>query len=321
LREELLQAASGKKKIAIAGHVRPDGDCVGSCLGAYHFLKKHFPEAEVQVFLEEIPHIFEFLKDWELIKRPGDSDEIYDLFLVLDCGDLSRIGDSASVFSKAKSTMCIDHHLSNGAFCDVNVVEADASSTCELVFDQIPKDELDKTIAECLYTGMVTDTGVFQYSCTHHSTMDAAGTLMDLGIDYPGIVDRVFNEKTFEANRVLGHVLLKARRNASGSVISAVLTREEMNQFGVSPKHLEGIVQQLRATKGVEVAIFLYETESGEFKGSTRAKGDIVNLVPVAQMYGGGGHMKAAGFTYKGDPEVCIHEVTNLVEEQIRLKG
>ena len=81
MREELLQAASGKKKIAIAGHVRPDGDCVGSCLGAYHFLKKHFPEAEVQVFLEEIPHIFEFLKDWELIKRPGDSDEIYDLFL------------------------------------------------------------------------------------------------------------------------------------------------------------------------------------------------------------------------------------------------
>ena len=78
MREELLQAASGKKKIAIAGHVRPDGDCVGSCLGAYHFLKKHFPEAEVQVFLEEIPHIFEFLKDWELIKRPGDSDEIYD---------------------------------------------------------------------------------------------------------------------------------------------------------------------------------------------------------------------------------------------------
>ena len=148
-----------------------------------------------------------------------------------------------------------------------------------------------------------------------------SGMLMDLGIDYPGIVDRVFNEKTFEANRVLGHVLLKARRNASGSVISAVLTREEMNQFGVSPKHLEGIVQQLRATKGVEVAIFLYETESGEFKGSTRAKGDIVNLVPVAQMYGGGGHMKAAGFTYKGDPEVCIHEVTNLVEEQIRLKG
>ncbi len=317
MQSKLLEVAAQKSRIAISGHIRPDGDCVGSCLGTYHFLKNHYPKAEVVVYLEEIPHIFEFLQDWELIRRPGEEVAPYDLFITLDCGDKNRLGDSAKYFEAAKHTFCIDHHLSNKAFSDESIVVPDASSTCELVFQQIPEEELTKTIAECLYTGMVTDTGVFQYSSTHSSTMNAAGKLMDQGIDYPWIVDRVFNEKTFSQNRILGLALLKAKQNADKTVISCVITKQEMEEYGVLPKHMEGVVEQLRCTKDVVVSILLYETEEGTYKGSTRAKGHVVNLVPVVESYNGGGHKMAAGFSYTGDPEQCIQEITKKIETQL----
>ncbi len=314
----LDEELSGINSVAIAGHVRPDGDCVGSCLAVYNYITTYFPSIKAQVYLEPIPHIFDFLKGSKDIKEANTSDEKYDLCIVLDCGDESRLGDAYKFFETAKKTICIDHHVSNKSFAQKNKIVPDASSTCELVYGVLKTERITKEIAECIYTGMVHDTGVFQYSCTKKSTMEIAGNLMELGINYSEIIDKSFYEKTYAQNRILGQALLKSRLYEKEKCIASYITLDEMEEFGVLPKHLDGIVSQLRITKEVEVAIFLYELEKGSFKVSTRCKGDLVDLSQIAVKYHGGGHKKAAGFTLEGDdPWKLIDDVVADVASQL----
>lgn len=178
----------------------------------------------------------------------------------------------------------------------------EASSTCELVYDLLPKERITKEIAESLYTGIVTDTGVFQYSCTSESTMRAAGDLMSRGIDFTGIVDRVFFQKTFVQQRIMGRALLNARLYVRGDlrIVASVLTPEDMAECGALPKHLEGIVSRLQNTKDVEASLFLYPMEDGVYKVSFALQ-KMVDAAAIAVKYQGGGHVRAAGCSLSGE--------------------
>ena len=244
--------------VAIAGHVRPDGDCVGSCLATYNYIATWFPQIEADVYLEPIPNIFKFLKHADRIHNTCERDKAYDLCIVQDCGDTSRLGEAVKYFNTAKKTICIDHHVSNDSFADENYIFPERSSTSELIFELLEEERITKEIAECIYVGMVHDTGVFQYSCTSAKTMNAAGILMEKGINFTKIVDDTFYTKTFAQNKILGQALLNSQLYLDGMVIAAAVTKEEMERCQVLPKHLDGIVSQLRVTKGVEAAIFLY---------------------------------------------------------------
>lgn len=308
----------GISSVGIAGHVRPDGDCVGSCLAVYNYITTYFPQIDVDVLLEPIPTIFHFLQGAPDIKKAEEVSKQYDLFIVLDCGDANRLGGAVSFYENAKHTICIDHHVSNQSFAEKNLIVPSASSTSELVYGVIDADKVTKEIAECIYTGMVHDTGVFQYSCTARSTMEIAGILMEKGIDYSSIIDKTFYEKTYAQNRILGQALLKSCLYEDAQCIGTVITQEEMQEFDVLPKHLDGIVNQLRVTKDIEVAIFLYGLEEGSYKVSTRCKGDVVDLSKIAVKYQGGGHKKAAGFTMVGnDPWQLIEQIVADVKEQL----
>lgn len=314
--KNLDSVLEGRKSVAIAGHVRPDGDCVGSCLSVYNYIKTYFKDMEVYVFLEQIPNIFKFLKGADEIVHEYTMDKQFDLFIALDCGDSDRLGGAYKYFENAKNTICIDHHISNQSFADDNYIVGSASSTCELVFDLIDAERITKEIAECLYTGMVHDTGVFQYSCTSAKTMNAAGVLMEKGIDYPKIVSDTFYTKTYNQNRIMGKALLDSKLYLDGKVILSAITAAEMKEFDVLPKHLDGIVSQLRSTKDVEVAVFIYETETGDYKVSTRVNGDF-NASELAVHYGGGGHVKAAGFTMHGTLEEIISDVISEIGKRM----
>jgi phosphoesterase RecJ-like protein len=312
----LAEELQGVNSVGISGHIRPDGDCVGSTLAVYNYIKTYYPQIDTHIFLEEIPKIFLFLQGSGDIEEHQETQQDFDLFIVLDCGDAERLGANACYFKQAKRTICIDHHVSNQSFADKNLIVPDASSTCELVYGVLEQDKITKEIAECIYTGMIHDTGVFQYSCTSRSTMEIAGSLMETGIDYPTIVDKTFYEKTFAQNKVMGQALLKSRLYDKEQCIASVITKEEMAEFQVLPKHLDGIVSQLRITKEADVAIFLYELEAGEFKVSTRCKSDDVDLSKLAVKYHGGGHKKAAGFSVKGsDPWALIQQIVHDVAE------
>lgn len=310
--DEILQ---GVKRAGIAGHVRPDGDCTGSCLALYQYLRMYYPEVSTDVYLEEIPNSFHMLTGADEIRHELPEDTGYDVFFALDCGDTKRLGFAGTLFEQAKKTVCIDHHVSNLAFADVNQIVPDASSTSELIYDLLEKERITKEIAEALYLGIVHDTGVFQYSCTKPSTMEAAAELLRKGIDGPKIIEKTFYEKTYAQNQVLGKALLESIRLMDGKVIFSYITKKSMNFFGVKAKDLEGIVSQLRVTTGVEVAIFLYELESGEFKVSLRSK-EKVDVSKVAQYFGGGGHVRAAGLTFRG----TVHDAINNIVGQVALQ-
>lgn len=318
--KEFNELLSNAKNIGISGHIRPDGDCVGSCLAMYNYIKTYYTNADVHVYLEPIPNIFKFLKNSDKIEDINTVDEntVFDLYIALDCSDGGRLGAAFNYFDKAKHTICIDHHLTNGGFAEYSYIIPDDSSTCELVYNQFGKDKITKDIAECLYLGIIHDTGVFQYSCTTEATMAAAGFLMTKGIDYPKICTDTYFAKTMVQNRMLGKALLGCKTYLEGKVIAAVITAEDMAEYGAASKHLEGIVQQLRDTTGVEVAVFLYELEDGDFKGSTRATGDV-DLTIITGKYGGGGHKKAAGFSVATkEPWNVIEDIVSMVDEQLK---
>ena len=302
--------------VAIGGHVRPDGDCVGSCMGLYLYLKKRFPNVHIDVFLEPIPNEFYMFEVVNVIQHDVQEEKVYDLFIALDCADASRLGFSYSLFEKATKTCCIDHHISNVGYGDENYIVPEASSTAELVYRLIDKDMISKEIAECLYLGIVHDTGVFQYTSTSPETMEAAADLMRKDICASQIIDKTYYEKTYAQNKVLGKALLDSQLLLNGKCIASSITRETMDEFGVIPKDLEGIVSQLRVTKDIEVAIFIYELNENEYKVSLRASGNV-NVSQVAVTFGGGGHVKAAGLTMTGTIPEIIAQLTAEIGKQL----
>ncbi len=313
--EKLDVYLSGIESVAISGHVRPDGDCTGSCLAVYNYICRYFPQIEADLFLEPIQNVFRFLANSEKINSDYDRQRKYDLFIALDCGDLKRLGDAAKYFETAKKTLCIDHHISNASFADVNYIEPEASSTSELIYGLMEEKKITKEIAECIYVGLVHDTGVFQYSCTSAKTMRIAGRLMESGIDFSKIVDDTFYSKTFAQNKILGKALLNSELYLNGKVIAGVVTEEEMAEFGVSPKDLDGIVSQLRVTKGIETAVFLYQSSEKEYKVSMRSNG-TVEVAAIAVAFGGGGHVRAAGATMEGSREKILERLLEKIKEQ-----
>ena len=229
---------------------------------------------------------------------------------------MKRLGFAGVLFENAKETFCIDHHVSNGAFADHNYIVPDASSSSELVYRLLDSKKIDKSIAEALYMGIAHDTGVFQYSCTSPETMEIAADLMRKGIDGSSIIDKTYYEKTYIQNQILGRALLESMLILDGKCIISVVRKKEMEFFQAVPADLEGIVSQLRQTKGVEVAMFLHELAPQEFKVSLRSRGEV-DVSEIASYFGGGGHVRAAGVTMHGSSHDVINNITGRIVLQL----
>ncbi len=300
--EQMLEQTGS---VVILGHVRPDGDCLGSTLGLYHYIQTNYPAIRAAVYLEESSPKFGYLAGYDAILHETD-EERYELCICLDCGDEERLGSFGVFLANASKSLCLDHHITNTRFCEVNLVSENASSTCEVLFEQLDEEKIDKAAAECLYTGLIHDTGVFKYSCTSARTMEIAGKLMAKGIDFGSIIDNSFYKKTYVQNQILGRALLESITFLDGKCIFSALRQSEMEFYGVNGKDMDGIIDQLRLTEGVEVAIFMYQTGSQEFKVSLRSQ-NAVDVSRIASYFGGGGHVRAAGCTMSGR----IHDVVN----------
>lgn len=302
------------KTVGIGGHIRPDGDCIGSCMAMYLYLTKNYPELMVDVFLESVPPELMFIKDTDKINLTYTSNVDYDLFICLDCGK-ERLGNAENFFDKAKNTVNIDHHVSNTGTAVNNYIVPTASSACELVYDVIDKDKLDEDIAKAIYTGMVTDTGVFKYNNTSPKTMQVAAQLISFGFDFGSLIDHVFYEKTYLQNQILGRALLESIRLIDGRLIVSVVTMEMMHFYGAKSNDLDGIVNQLLLTIGVDCAMFMYEIEPLVYKVSLRSNG-AVDVASIAQLFGGGGHVRAAGCSVNGTSYDVINNISKFIQKQ-----
>lgn len=316
LNEELQEA----KTVAILGHIRPDGDCIGSCLALYNYIAAYFPQTEVTVYLQEFLPEYLMLKHADRIVHDDSEEKVYDLCFSLDCADRERHGEFIKYFDSAKRTVGIDHHISNRGFADVHLIDSEAGATAELIYELIGKEHLTKEIAECLYLGIAHDTGVFQYSNASPKTFRIVADLLETGIDAAKIIDVTFYQKSYAQNQILGKVLEESILLLEDKVVAGVVQLKDMELYGVTSKDLDGIVSQLRYTRGTEVAVFLYELEAQRFKVSMRSNGQV-NVSKIASCFGGGGHVKAAGCELSGSSSDVLNRLLEHIEAQLKESG
>lgn len=310
----LLAKIEAATSIAIAGHVRPDGDCIGSCMGLYNYIKDNYPSKQVSVYMEDMGDAFKYISRMDEVKHMDDGAKA-SLVILLDVSDTERIGVIGDMFSSSDNTICIDHHVSNTGLAMENVIEPKASSACQVLYKLLDETKISKEVAEALYTGIIHDSGVFKYSSTSAETMNIAGKLMEKGIDFQSIIDDGFYAKTYIQNHILGKALVESILFFNGKCIFTVISKRDMEFYGVSSKDLNGIVEQLRLTEGVECAIFLYEMEHLTYKVSLRSK-KYLDVNKVAGYFGGGGHVRAAGCTMKGTSHDVINNLAIRIEQE-----
>lgn len=320
MNSKLIKAIEGARRIGISGHRRPDGDCVGSCLGLYNYIRDVYPDKEVTVYMESIRQEFRFLRYADEINHSFTDQKGHDLYLVLDCADAERLGDYGIYLKKAKSIFCVDHHISNQGFGDTSIILPDASSTCEVLFELLEYDKISKACAEALYMGIVHDTGVFKHTNTSRKTMHIAGDLIAKGLNTSHIIDDTFYKKTYAQNLILGHALLESTLLCHGKVIYSIVTKDMLKLYGLTGADLDGIIDNLRMTDGVECAILIYEIGSDKYKISLRSN-DHVDVCKVASDFGGGGHIKASGCTMYGKTQTILNQLLEPIKEQLILTG
>jgi phosphoesterase RecJ-like protein len=330
---DILKECAGAKTIGITGHVRPDGDCVGSCLALCRYLRNNLADASVKVFLEQPSDSFGELKGFDEIvvlepmkkncgvnadSKEEKKAESFDVFFVLDSMP-DRTGAAECLYNAAVKKINIDHHVSNPGCGDVSLVEPTVGSACEVLYGLMDKEKLDADIALALYIGIIHDTGVFQYSNTRPETLRAAACLIGFGFDFPRLIQETFYQKTYLQTRIMGKVLEESRLLCEGKCVAGIVTKETLEEFGAVSGDLEGIVSQLRNIKGVHCAVFMYElgnVQEQEFKVSLRSD-EYVNVAEIAAHFGGGGHVRAAGCTVKGMPEDVLAQVVTYIEAQL----
>lgn len=313
--ERLKSYLENVGKVAITGHVSPDGDCMGSCLGLLNYLRDNYPEITAHVFLQEAKGPFDFLPLCEEI-RHEDSGEDYDLMILLDISSITRISFAEEIFKRTEKSLCIDHHITNPGGFTWMENDYKASSACEVLYRYFDPDRISKNCATCLYTGIIHDTGVFQYSQTSRETMQIAGILMEKGVPFTKIIDESFFRKTFLQNRILGEVLANSRLYLDGMVVAGVMTRARRMEYGAKASDLDGVVAALRNTDCADVAIFLYQLDDGMYKISLRSR-EIVDVSLVASEFGGGGHIRASGAKASGDPELILEQILSVIKKQL----
>ena len=303
--EQIREVIENSRSIAIAGHISPDGDAVASCCAVAMALNKIGKKAKV--FLEEIPENFRTIPYSENALQ-DEPDEDFDLFISLDCGDDNRLGKNASLV-KNTCTVNIDHHISNNYFGTYNYVDAEASSTSEIIYRLLDGwCQIDKNIAYAIYTGIIFDTGCFKHSCTSPYTMKIAGELMTYNIPFTEIQEKLFYSHSIVEAKALGAAIDNMYLECNGRLAVSMLSIEEMKRVGAEPKDVDAVVSYVKNTDGVDAAVFFYEKKAGEIKVSMRSN-EAVNVSEIAVKFGGGGHVRASGCTIFGSFEEIMPKV------------
>ncbi|MBO5409376.1 MAG: bifunctional oligoribonuclease/PAP phosphatase NrnA [Clostridia bacterium] len=299
LKETILSS----DRILILTHSSPDGDALGSVAALKQIIKKMGKEADC--FLEELcPSRFPHLKDCFTVQK--STEEIYDLVILADCADRGRTG----VVYPAPKTLCfVDHHISNPKDGQINVVNPDAAATCEMVYDLMNEWEIpcDGDLAAAIYTGILTDTGGFLFQNTTKKTHEIIADLLNFSFDRNSIVRISFQEKSLTYSKLYAHLFETLCHNEEHGAVIGFIDYETYCSLNATVDDTEGLSAALRNISNVECAVLLTEREKGFIKGSVRSN-DRYNANDLANQFGGGGHMRAAGFK------------TNLTYQEIKEK-
>ncbi|MEA1935283.1 MAG: bifunctional oligoribonuclease/PAP phosphatase NrnA [Thermodesulfobacteriota bacterium] len=315
--DKIVSIINSCRNFLITAHVRPDGDAIGSELALYHTLRDMGKEVVVYN-QDETPESYRFLPGSEIIVNTLESLENFDVVFVLDCSKIDRIGDESSrVSATIKKMINIDHHISNGGFCDISLIDPEASSTGEILYRLLEKMKVDLTedIAINLYTAILTDTGSFRHSNTGKDTFTIAGKLVEKGADPQRIAERVYETNPSAKIKLLTKTLHTLEFNWDGKIGSIVVTQKMLGDAGALSEYTEGFVDFVRSIKGVEVAVLYSETSENNFRISLRSKGRI-NVERVAGKFRGGGHSNASACIIEGDIDTVKRSIVTCIVNQ-----
>ncbi|HZN13001.1 MAG TPA: bifunctional oligoribonuclease/PAP phosphatase NrnA [Acidimicrobiales bacterium] len=308
--DRAVAAIGDAESVALACHVGPDGDALGSMLALHHLCRAHgvtsiasFPEPFIVA-----PHYL-FLPGLDTLTKPADFPDAPELMITFDCGSVDRLGSLAPAARAAGELIVLDHHLSNDCYGTINLVDTDAAATAVVVrqLAHLLGWPLNRDAALCIYTGLVTDTGRFQYSNTTPEVFRLAEELSTFDLPIADMTRQLFEEHRFAYLQLMAACLNRAALDTDLAFVATWITSDDLETFGVEMEETEGMIDLVRRAAEAEVACILKETPEG-IRVSLRSI-SRVDVAAVATGFGGGGHRYAAGFTTGGTVESVLEDI------------
>jgi bifunctional oligoribonuclease and PAP phosphatase NrnA len=300
--DRAAKALAESDDVVLVCHVNPDADALGSMLGLAIFLAGRGTRvaASVPNGLEDLPRWVEALPGRQHLVPPGDLPKEPSTLVTLDAADLGRLDGLGHLVKRAPTVIVLDHHRTNQGFGTIDVIDPDASATAELVFrliERLPGD-LGSDAAQCLYAGLVTDTGRFQYESATPEVLRIAADLRERGFDHARLAQALYDDNSVAYLRLLATALGRIELVPRARLVWTYLTRADLGAAGVRIQDTDDLIDVVRTAREADVAAVAKEQRDGGFKVSMRSRGDT-DVAAVAEALGGGGHRLAAGYTSK----------------------
>lgn len=315
---DLNNIIKSSKNILIISHVNPDGDTLGSMCGLYSTILENFKKKCDMLAVSKVPSVYEFLPFVNQIKSLDDIDKSreYDLVINVDVASFDRICDAGILFQKAKKTINIDHHKTNIAYADINIIDPDASSTGEVLVNCFNnwnwKINIDTAI--CLYTAILTDTGSFRFDNTKPKTFECASELVKIGANPSDIYKRVYESDSKTLVIFQAHCISKAKFLYDNKLAYTTVYKKDMENFGANDECMEGLTEKLRAIVTTQIAFVAKEMKSGYTKFSMRSK--RIDVAQLCEIFGGGGHKFASGCTIKAPVDKAVKMMLDEIKKR-----
>ncbi len=307
---KLLDCIKNAKKVLIVGHVRPDGDCFGSGFAMKRILENLGAEVDFVVD-SALPEQYSFMKNFDSVNHIKLNS--YDLAISVDCADELRLGSYYSIFKLCKNSVNIDHHVTNTNFGKYNFVQ-DVSSTCELIYYLLKDENLfDDIVAEALYTGLSTDTGHFKHSNTTPNTFAMAGELITYNFNPQYVHDKLYRNNSIKRTKLVAKALNSMRFYKDNRIVITTITSQMLKDCDCVMSDTEGIIDFGMGIGCVDVAVCMTQQAPHSYKVSFRSKN--VNVAEAAGVFGGGGHILAAGCVVNGYYEDCISKILKSITD------
>jgi phosphoesterase RecJ-like protein len=308
-----LQEVRAAKLALIGTHVNPDGDALGSALAVSLILDQLGVEHEV-LCADPPPYYLRFLPGVERIKHAPERSG-HDLAIIVDLEARSRLGRMGEFFDSCPRAIVIDHHIPVEEPGDLRIVSPESPATCSIILDMVRDSEIDVTpaMAECLLTGILTDTGNFRFPNTDAHSLHSAGFLLERGANLTRVTREVYMQKELPAIVLTAHAVMRMNVASEGRLAWTTLPLTLFLEVGAEEGYTEGIVNELLSIKGVEIAAVLREGKPGKIRGSLRSIGEI-DVAAVAREFGGGGHMNAAGVSFDGSLEEAEEKLVSALK-------
>jgi bifunctional oligoribonuclease and PAP phosphatase NrnA len=313
--EEAVSVLAAADSLVLACHIGPDGDALGSMVGLGLAAVKAGKKVVASFGTPfVIPEAYRFLSTY-LVVPPSQVPEEPDVMVTFDAGSADRLGELGKVAQAAKTLVVIDHHVTNAGFGHINLIDPDAAATAEMVVDLLDGLgwPIDVEVGTALLTGLVTDTGRFQYSNTTPRTLRAAARMVEAGARPEVIGRHVYEETPFGYLHAAGAVLSRAQLDPERRFVWSVLTVEDLKAAGISPSETDPLIDAIRVAQESDVALLVKEMDDDRMKGSLRSRGRV-DVGAIAVELGGGGHHNAAGFTFKGTAEAAVEAVRSRLD-------